>query len=71
MKNKGIPKLVKELRDKFGLIQEQFAQKVVVSFPTINTWEKGIMTSSPFLFQRFVEIAEENELKNIQNIGKN
>jgi len=70
MKNKDIPKLIKELRDKLGLTQEQFAQKVGVTFATVNNWEKGTRTPHPFLFQRLLEMAEEAGLKNIQNIKR-
>ena len=70
MKNKDIPKLIKELRDKLDLTQEQFAQKVGVTFATVNNWEKGTRTPHPFLFQRLLEIAEEAGLKNIQNIKR-
>ncbi|MDL1965754.1 MAG: transcriptional regulator [Thermodesulfobacteriota bacterium] len=70
MKNKDIPKLIKELRNKLGLTQEQFAQKVGVTFPTINNWERGTRIPHPFLFQRLLEIAEEAGLKNIQNIKR-
>ena len=70
MKNKDIPKLIKELRDKLDLTQEQFAQKVGVTFATVNNWEKGTRTPHPFLFQRLLEIAEEAGLKNIQSIKR-
>jgi len=59
MKNKDVSKLIKELRDKLDLTQEQFAQKVGVTFSTINNWEKGTRTPHPFLFQRLIEMAEE------------
>ena len=32
---------IKELRFKLGLTQEQFAQKVGVSFSTVSRWENG------------------------------
>jgi transcriptional regulator with XRE-family HTH domain len=70
MKNKDISKLIKILRDKLGLTQEQFAQKVGVTFSTINNWEKGTRTPHPFLFQRLLEMAEEAGLKNIENIKR-
>jgi len=41
MKNKGVPDLIKELRDKFEFTQEQFSQRVGVTFATINNREKG------------------------------
>ncbi|PIU68001.1 MAG: hypothetical protein COS84_02310 [Armatimonadetes bacterium CG07_land_8_20_14_0_80_40_9] len=49
-------------------MQEQFAQKVGVTFPTINNWERGNRTPHPFLFQRLMEMAEEAGLKNIEDI---
>jgi DNA-binding transcriptional regulator YiaG len=70
MKNRDVPGLVKELRDKLDLTQEQFAQRVGVTFSTINNWEKGTRTPHPFLFQRLMEMAEEAGLKNIENIKR-
>jgi len=70
MKNKDISKLIKELRNKLDLTQEQFAQKVGVTFATINNWERGTRTPHPFLFQKLLEMAEEAGLKNIQNIKR-
>jgi len=70
MKNKNVSKLIKELREKFDLTQEQFAQKVGVTFATINNWEKGSRTPHPFLFQKLLEIAEEAGLKDIDNIKR-
>jgi len=70
MKNKDVSNLIKELRDKLDLTQEQFAQRVGVTFSTINNWEKGTRTPHPFLFQRLIEMAEEAGLKNIENIKR-
>lgn len=70
MKNKDVPDLIKELREKLDLTQEQFAQKVGVTFSTINNWEKGTRTPHPFLFQRLLEMAEEVGLKNIGGIKR-
>jgi putative transcriptional regulator len=33
--------LVRELRERAGLTQEQFAARLGVTFPTINRWENG------------------------------
>jgi len=63
VKNENISRLIKTLRDKLGLTQEQFAQKVGVTFSTINNWEKGTRKPHPFLLQRLLEIAEEAGLK--------
>ena len=70
MKNKEISKLIKKLRSRLGLTQEQFAQKVGVTFPTINNWERGTRKPHPFLLKRLLEMAEESGLKNIENIKK-
>ena len=53
MKNKDIdiPRLIKELRDKLDLTQEQFAQKVGVTFSTINNWEKALEHLIHFYFK--------------------
>ena len=70
MKNKDVPDLIKKLRDKLDLTQEQFAQKVGVTFSTINNWEKGTRSPHPFLFQRLLEMAKKSGLKNFQNIKR-
>jgi transcriptional regulator with XRE-family HTH domain len=70
MKNKDISKLIKTLRNKLDLTQEQFAQKVGVTFSTINNWEKGTRKPHPFLLQRLLEIAEEAGLENFESNKK-
>lgn len=70
MKNKDVSNLIKELRNKLDLTQEQFAQKVGVTFSTVNNWERGTRTPHPFLFQKLLEMAEEAGLKNIENIKR-
>ena len=54
-----IPALVKELRRRLELTQEQFAQKVGVTYSTINHWENGKRIPQPFLLRRLLEIKEE------------
>ena len=54
-----IPALVKELRQRLDLTQEQFAQKVGVTYSTINHWENGKRIPQPFLLRRLLEIKEE------------
>jgi putative transcriptional regulator len=55
----NIPKLVKELRERLGLTQEQFAQKVGVTYGSVNHWENGKRRPQPFLVRRLLEIKEE------------
>ncbi|MBI4027457.1 MAG: helix-turn-helix transcriptional regulator [Verrucomicrobia bacterium] len=54
-----IPKLIKELRERLGLTQEQFAQKVGVTFSSVNHWENGKRTPQPFLVRHLVEMKDE------------
>lgn len=54
-----IPSLVKELRERLHLTQEQFAQKVGVTYSTVNHWENGKRIPQPFLVRRLIEIKEE------------
>ena len=55
----NIPKLVKDLRQRLGLTQEQFAQRVGVTYGSVNHWENGKRRPQPFLIRRLLEIKEE------------
>jgi transcriptional regulator with XRE-family HTH domain len=59
MKNEDIPALIRELRQRLDLTQEQFAQKVGVTYSTVNHWENGKRVPLPFLVKRLVELKEE------------
>lgn len=59
MADLDVPKLVKELRGRLGLTQEQFAQKVGVTFGSVNHWENGKRTPQPFLIRRLLELKNE------------
>ena len=39
--------LVREVRQRLGLTQEQFASRLGVTFPTVNRWERGRTKPSP------------------------
>lgn len=56
MANTIIPALVKHLRDRLGLTQEQFAHEVGVTFSTVNQWENGHRRPQPFLLKRLLEM---------------
>lgn len=64
MRSIDIQKLIKELRHKLDLTQEQFANRVGVTFSTVNSWENGIRKPHPFLLKRLLEMANEVGLKN-------
>lgn len=59
MKNEHIPALIKELRERLDLTQEQFAQKVGVTYSTVNHWENGKRTPQPYLVRRLLELKQE------------
>lgn len=48
--------LVRDLRKRLGLTQEQFAEKVGVTYSTINHWENGKRAPQPFLLRRLQEM---------------
>jgi len=52
----NIPVLVKDLRQRLGLTQEQFAHEVGVTFSTVNQWENGRRRPQPFLLKRLLEM---------------
>jgi len=52
----NIPVLVKGLRQRLGLTQEQFAHEVGVTFSTVNQWENGRRRPQPFLLKRLLEM---------------
>jgi putative transcriptional regulator len=54
-----IPGLVKELRRVLELTQEQFAQKLGVTYSTVNHWENGKRVPQPFLLRRLLELRGE------------
>ncbi len=59
MTDPDIPKLIKKLRERLGLTQEQFAQKVGVTYSTVNHCENGKRMPQPFLVKRLLELKEE------------
>jgi putative transcriptional regulator len=59
MHEADIAKLVKHLRERLNLTQEQFAQKVGVTYSTVNHWENRKRMPQPFLVKRLLELKEE------------
>ena len=59
MKNEDIPALIRELRQRLDLTQEQFAQRVGVTYSTVNHWENGKRVPLPFLVKRLLEMKQE------------
>lgn len=67
MTDPDIPKLIKELRERLGLTQEQFAQRVGVTFSSVNHWENDKRTPQPFLVRRLIEMKEELDAERKQS----
>ncbi len=59
MQEPDIPALVKRLRSELRLTQEKLAQKLGVSFSTVNQWENGRRRPHPFLLRRLEEMEME------------
>jgi predicted nucleotidyltransferase/DNA-binding XRE family transcriptional regulator len=56
MNTEDIPALVRELRRRLDLTQEQFARHVGVTCSTVNTWENGRRAPQPFLVARLLDL---------------
>lgn len=48
--------LVKEIRRRLDLAQEEFAQHVGVTYGTVNHWKNGKHAPQPFLLRRLREM---------------
>lgn len=59
MQDRDIPGLVKQLRERMALTQEQFARAVGVTFSTVNQWENGHRKPQPYLLKRLTEMEAE------------
>jgi transcriptional regulator with XRE-family HTH domain len=53
----NVPKIVKDLRARLGLTQEQLAHEVGVTFSSVNQWENGRRRPQPFLLRKLLEMA--------------
>jgi len=51
-----LSRLVREPRERTGLIQEKFAAKLGVTYPTINRWEDGKARPSPLAIQQLKDL---------------
>lgn len=51
-----ISNLVRDVRERLGLTQEQFASRLGVTFPTVNRWENGHSKPSPMAQRLLVEV---------------
>ena len=56
--DKDLARVIRGLRAKLGLTQEQFAAKVGVTFSTVNRWENDRGKPSPLAMRRIEELRE-------------
>jgi transcriptional regulator with XRE-family HTH domain len=68
METGEIRALVKRLRERMGLTQEQFAREVGVTFSTVNLWENGHRRPQPYLLKRLLEM--EASLRHERSVEK-
>ena len=52
---------IKELRRRLGLTQVMLAERMGVSFPTVNRWENGKSVPSQLSWTRLLELSGEIE----------
>lgn len=57
--NRNYAALVKALRQRLGLTQEQFAHRLGVTFASVNRWENGQVTPSPLARQKLDALERE------------
>lgn len=64
-------KMIKEVRKKLNLSQEDFARELGVSFTTVNRWENGKTAPSKLARSQFdaffQKMIDQNKLKNPEN----
>ena len=63
MTNYDYPELVKKLRDKLIISQEELAKLLEVSFATINRWEKGHTEPTIKTKRNLFELCKENGIE--------
>ena len=56
LKQSEVGKLIRELRQLTGRIQEQFAAVLGVSFSTLNRWENGHMQPPPLALRQIYAV---------------
>ena len=52
------PERIRQLRQRLGMTQEQFAAKIGVTFSTVNRWERGKAAPSPLAAGRLAELIQ-------------
>lgn len=63
MTNYNYSELVKKLRDKLIISQEELAKLLEVSFATVNRWEKGHYEPTIKAKRKLIELCRENGIE--------
>ena len=63
MINYDYPELVKKLRDKLIISQEELAKLLEVSYATINRWENGHTEPTIMAKRKLFELCKENRIE--------
>jgi putative transcriptional regulator len=64
MDKKAIPTIIRRVRYKLGLTQEQLVQKIGVSFSTVNEWENNKRKPSPLAMKQLEILIQELKIRN-------
>ena len=62
-KENELASMIKRLRSKLDLTQEQFAAKVGVTFSTVNRWENGKGNPSPLAMRQIKDLQQRTDSK--------
>lgn len=54
--------LIKEIRKEIGVSQKEFANKLHVSFSTVNRWENGHVTPNQLAIATLIEFCEREKI---------
>jgi DNA-binding XRE family transcriptional regulator len=55
-------KLVKKLREKLILTQDEFAKLLGVNYTTVSRWENGLFEPTIKIKRRIVELCKQNDI---------
>ena len=54
--------LIKAVRKEIGVSQKEFANKLHVSFSTVNRWENGHVTPNQLAIETLIELCEREKI---------
>ena len=63
MKHGDVPQVLKKVRKSLDLTQEQLAQRLGVSFATVNEWENGKRKPSPLAKAAIEQFLKETRIR--------